>query len=207
MNEHADPNEAPLILGSTSPRRRDLLEGIRVRFRIVPPAVDERHINGEAPEAHVRRLALDKARDVSARFPDRWVLAADTIVVIDGKILGKPDNREHAREMLASLASRIHTVYTGYALVHSRLSELERFGCVASRVKIRAMTPKEIDAYISTGEPMDKAGSYAIQGLGSGIVESISGSYTNVVGLPLCEVARHLKDLGIFDFLGKASKQ
>lgn len=196
-------NEAKtdLILASASPRRQDLLQALGLRFRVIPSEVDERRINRETPETHVRRLARAKAAEVSKRFPDQWVIGADTVVVIDEKILGKPDDPDEALQMLAKLASRTHLVFTGYAILNSRFPDDERVGSVRSEVHIRELTRNEIAGYVKTGEPMDKAGAYAIQGIGSAIVERICGSYTNVVGLPLCEVTRHLKDLGIFDFL------
>ncbi|MGB6067732.1 MAG: Maf family protein [Desulfomonilaceae bacterium] len=190
-----------LILASASPRRRDLLAGLRAHFRVVPSGVPEELLEGETPQAHVSRLALDKAEDVSRRIPNQWVLGADTIVLIDEKILGKPRDENEAQAMLARLAGRTHEVFTGYAIVHANFPGLKRVRCVKSQVHIRELAPQEIADYVDTGEPMDKAGAYAIQGIGSGIVERISGSYTNVVGLPICEVARDLKELSIFDFL------
>lgn len=194
-------SKVDLILASASPRRKDLLAGLRVRFRVVPSNVSEALLSGETPHAHVSRLALAKATDVSDRIVDLWVLGADTIVLLDGKILGKPRDRNEARTMLAMLAGRTHEVFTGYAIVHARYPELKRVRHITSQVHILELSDEEIGDYVDTGEPMDKAGAYAIQGVGSGIVESVSGSYTNVVGLPLCEVARDLKELGIFDFL------
>jgi septum formation protein len=194
-------NNPYLVLASASPRRKDLLSGLNLRFIIVPSEVDETVVNGETPGQNVRRLALEKASDVSSRMPGRWILGADTIVVIDEKILGKPSDEEEANLMLAMLAGRTHEVYTGYALVNSDFPETKIVRNVVSQVFIRDLTPSEISEYVTTGEPMDKAGAYAIQGIGSGIVQRISGSYTNVVGLPLCEVARDLQELGIFDFL------
>ncbi len=199
-------SKVDLILASSSPRRRDLLAGLSARFQVVPSDVSEDLLAGEAPEAHVSRLALAKAMDVAKRNADLWVLGADTIVLIDGKILGKPGDQAEARTMLAMLAGRTHEVFTGYAIVHARFPELKRVRHVISEVHIRQLSDQEITDYVETGEPMDKAGAYAIQGIGSGIVETVSGSYSNVVGLPLCEVARDLKELGIFDFL-KANRK
>jgi septum formation protein len=189
------------VLASSSPRRKDLLGRLGIPFRIAPSAVEEKSLNGESPQDQVCRLALAKAREISGRCPDSWVLGADTIVVIDNRILGKPRDREEAKSMLALLAGRAHEVYTGYALVAARFPEKQVVRWVRSFVRIRDLCEQEIEGYVNTGEPMDKAGAYAVQGIGSGIVESISGSYTNVVGLPLCEVARDLRQLGIFDFL------
>jgi len=147
------------------------------------------------------RLALAKANEVSGRVPGAWILGADTIVVIDGKILGKPAGVDEAKRMLSMLQSRTHEVFTGYAIVNSRFPEKTHVRFLRSEVCIRALSEGEIEGYVSTGEPMDKAGAYAIQGIGSGIVREISGSYTNVVGLPLCEVIMDLKELGIVDIL------
>lgn len=183
-----------------------MLSRIGLSFRIIPSEVDENHVNGETPDVHVCRLALAKATDVSEKMPDFWVLGADTIVVIDNVIRGKPRDEEEARSMLARLAGRSHEVFTGYAIVHAAFPEKQRVRHVISSVFIRELSPDEIADYVSTGEPMDKAGSYAVQGIGSGIVERVSGSYTNVVGLPLCQVAQDLKELAVFDFL-KANRR
>lgn len=199
----APRNESPhLVLASGSPRRRELLGRLGLRFAIVPADIEEKVLNGEAPEEHVCRLAREKAEHTAKRIPDRWVLGADTIVVIDGHILGKPVDEAHAMSMLSTLADRTHTVFTGYALVNSGRPDGARVRYVRSDVHIRGLSADEIKGYVKTGEPMDKAGAYAVQGIGSAIVRSISGSYTNVVGLPLCEVCNDLKALGIFDFLG-----
>ncbi|MBM3299238.1 MAG: septum formation protein Maf [Deltaproteobacteria bacterium] len=201
MDTQRNSSRPVLVLASASPRRSVLLGRLGIRFEIVPSTVEEIGLNGEAPEAQVQRLALSRAHQVSQWYPDMWVLGADTIVVIDGMILGKPSDEENAKAMLATIAGRTHDVYTGYALINATLPEAQRVRYLKSGVKIRELSPEQIEGYVRTGEPMDKAGAYAVQGIGSGIVESISGSYTNVVGLPLCEVARDLKDLGIFDFL------
>jgi septum formation protein len=194
-------NHVHLVLASASPRRKELLSGLNIRFIVIPSAVDETVMNGETPNENVRRLALAKAMDVSPRMPGLWIMGADTIVVIDEKILGKPGDVEEANAMLAMLAGRTHEVYTGYALVNSAFPDKQIIRHVVSQVYIRELATPEISDYVTTGEPMDKAGAYAIQGIGSGIVQRISGSYTNVVGLPLCEVAQDLQQLGIFDFL------
>jgi septum formation protein len=205
MNEEQDRDSRHLVLGSASPRRRHLLEGLGLRFQVVPSAITEDHVEGESPDRHVTRLAMRKATDVATCRSEGWVLAADTIVVIDEQILGKPHDEEEAAHMLSLLAGRTHTVYTGYALLNRATPGTGRLRWVASEVDIRDLSAEEIQGYIRTGEPMDKAGSYAIQGIGAAIVERVSGSYTNVVGLPLCEVSRDLKELGIFDFLDRRS--
>jgi septum formation protein len=195
-----------LILGSASPRRRDLLSSIGLRFSVEPAQITEDYQQGEKPHDHVCRLALVKTGEVSNRFSSEWVLGADTVVVLDGDILGKPGSVEEAKCMLNRLSDRIHEVYTGYALINHSMPSPARVRWVRSRVKIRGLSESEIDYYVATGEPMDKAGSYAVQGVGAAIVEFIEGSYSNVVGLPLCEVALDLKDLKIFDFLSGPSK-
>ncbi len=205
MSATVENSTQVLILASGSPRRKDLLREIGVNFKVVVPTIEEASVNGESPAELVCRLAREKADEVSALHPNRWVLAADTIVVIDGKILGKPTNTPEAETMLATLNARTHVVFTGYAIVRSDPPETATVRYVKSQVHIRTMTPEEITDYVATREPMDKAGAYAIQGIGAGIVEWVSGSYTNVVGLPLCEVARDLKELGIFDFLAEAN--
>jgi septum formation protein len=201
MTSAIDPHQVDLILASASPRRRDLLTGLGARLHVCPSSVEETPVDGETPDRQVRRLARAKAHEVAAQTPGRWVLGADTIVVIEGRTLGKPVSGIDAEAMLAMLSGRDHQVFTGYALVNTSFPELERVRHVCSSVRIRKLAPEEITAYVNTGEPMDKAGSYAIQGIGAALVTSISGSYTNVVGLPLCEVAQDLKQLGIFDFL------
>jgi septum formation protein len=189
------------VLASGSPRRKELLAGIGLEFEVLPSDVEEMALDGELPQDQVCRLALEKAADVAKKRPESWILGADTIVVIDGLILGKPRDAAEAHEMLARLSGRTHEVYTGYAIINSLIPEAQLVRFVNSKVYIRSLTEREIGDYISTGEPMDKAGSYAIQGIGAAVVQSVSGSYTNVVGLPLCEVAQDLKDLGVFDFL------
>jgi septum formation protein len=201
MTPTRNPADVHIILASASPRRRELLSSIGLRFQVLPSTVPEETMDHELPQDQVSRLAVAKASEISGRVPGMWVLGADTIVVIDGNILGKPRDVQEAREMLSVLASRTHEVYTGYALVRSDLAAPAVVRWVRSEVHIRSLTAEEIAGYVATGEPMDKAGAYAIQGIGSAIVERISGSYTNVVGLPLCEVTRDLKELGIFDFL------
>jgi septum formation protein len=201
MSRKIIDRDIDLILASGSPRRKDLLEGIGIRFEVIPSDVDESFFPQESPIEGVRRLAFEKAREVSASYNHYWTLGADTVVVIDGRILGKPAHRDEARIMLSSLAGRSHEVFTGYALINSDCIERSVTGFSRSEVFIREMDRQEIEEYVETGEPMDKAGAYAIQGIGSAIVQRVSGSYTNVVGLPLCEVARELKRLKVYDFL------
>jgi septum formation protein len=185
-----------VLLASNSPRRRDLLAQTRVRFGVVAVELDETPLPGEAPEAYVLRVAMDKARAGRALTAGRWelpVLAADTAVVVEGRILGKPRDRADAAAMLRLLAGRTHSVLTGVALVGA----LEGQALSASQVSFRAIEAAEIEAYWDTGEPADKAGGYAIQGLGAVFVSELRGSYSGVMGLPLFETARLLCDAGI----------
>jgi septum formation protein len=185
--------QLPLILASASPRRQELLKFAGIDLRVVPSNADERFAGGERPEEHVLRLAREKARGVAERFPGRWVLGADTVVVIDGRVLGKPKGPKEAGKMLRFLSGREHRVITGYCLVKPG-GRRGREGYVTTRVFFKSLTPPEIRWYIATGEPFDKAGGYAIQGHGAFMVKRIVGSYTNVVGLPLCEALEALKE-------------
>lgn len=191
-----------LVLASGSPRRRDLLAGLGLEFVVRPVDVDETPLPEEPPRAYVERLARDKA---AARVePGELVLAADTTVVLDGEILGKPEDEAGAREMLGRLAGREHTVFTGIALVGgegawngaSPDGRAPRSHVEESRVRIAAMSPDELAWYAATGEGLDKAGSYAVQGLGALFVERICGDYTNVVGLPLPATFRLFREAG-----------
>ncbi len=205
MNSKPVQKNVHLILASGSPRRKDLLESIGVSFEIIPSDVDETFLPFENPIEGVKRLSFEKAREVSQNYPGYWIIGADTVVVIDGRVLGKPVDEDEAKIMLRSLNGTTHEVYTGFSLVNSQCMEKAVTGCSRSEVFIRSLSADEIDEYVATGEPMDKAGAYAIQGLGAAIVQSVNGSYTNVVGLPLCEVAHELKRLNVYDFL-KAPK-
>ena len=184
----------PLILASASPRRQELLRSAGVPLRVVPSNADESFNDGELPEKHVLRLARAKAQEIAKKFPGRWILAADTEVVIDGQVLGKPKDPQEAGRMLRLLSGREHRVITGYCLLRSSGGKRKE-GHVTTRVFFKALTAAEIRWYISTREPFDKAGGYAIQGQGAFMVKRIVGSYTNVVGLPLCEVIEALKEM------------
>lgn len=177
----------PLILASQSPRRRYLLEQAGLEFTVIPSRFDEDSVALSEPETYTEALARAKAEEVANAHPDSWVIGADTIVLIDGAILGKPDSPDTAREMLRRLSGQTHQVYTGYAL-YCVARERVRSGVEKTDVRFKSLTEDEIEWYIQTDEPFDKAGAYAIQGLGTFLVKSVRGSYTNVVGLPVCEV-------------------
>ncbi|MFZ0240391.1 MAG: Maf family protein [Desulfobacterales bacterium] len=180
-------SDPPLILASGSPRRRCLLKQAGLTFAVIAGQFDERSVPLASPPAYVRTLAVAKADEISQKFPHSWVIGADTIVSIDDRILGKPASDRQARAMLQRLSGRTHAVHTGYCIC--RRSDDRLFAdTVKTEVLLKTLTPDEIDWYIQTREPFDKAGAYAIQGLGTFLVKSIAGSYTNVVGLPVCEV-------------------
>jgi len=172
------------VLASASPRRRELLSGLGLEFTVEVPQIDESPLPGEAARAFVERLATEKAGAIAAP-PGTVLIAADTVVVLDGTILGKPAGETNAAEMLASLSGRSHEVVTGVCVCKG---ELRRVFSVATEVVFRTVKEAEIRAYIASGCPMDKAGAYAIQGGAAHMVRAIKGSYTNVVGLPLCEL-------------------
>ena len=177
----------PLILASASPRRRELLATLGLCFEVVKPNVDERLFEGEAPEQFVERLAKAKA---DAIFPtDAMVIAADTIVVLEDHILGKPTDSEDARRMLRALSGKSHRVITGVCVQNSTRSIVFS---LSTMVTFRALAEEEILMYVESGEPLDKAGAYAIQGYAASMVVRIEGSYTNVIGLPLCEIYKTL---------------
>lgn len=190
----ADRSGTPsLLLASGSPRRRALLRDLGWDFECLPPDVDESPLKDESPRALCERLARTKAESLEAR-EGVLVLAADTIVVVDGRILGKPAGPEEGREMLTRLQGRAHEVLTGLALRWEgrTVSAVER-----TTVRFRPLSAGEIAAYVATGEGADKAGSYAIQGKGALLVSAIDGDYFNVVGLPLCRLGTLLESVGL----------
>ena len=190
-----------LILASASPRRRDLLAACNIPFVIIPSRIDEQQLSAESAAMYVQRLAMAKAEAVAQDHPDAIVLGADTTVTIDSLILAKPESLDEARQMLYRLCGREHEILTGVAVVAGRRAEcvgdLSARTMVASRVLMRHFTAATVEWYIATGEPMDKAGAYAVQGLGGALVEWIEGSYTNAVGLPLAETLALLRRFGI----------
>ncbi len=183
-----------IVLASGSPRRRDLLKGLGWRFRVVVPQVDETPRLGESPVRLCSRLSAEKAASVQNLRVDALVIAADTIVVVDGEILGKPSDKKESMEMLRRLQGRSHEVLTGIGLFWkgSMVSDVER-----TVVHFRALDAAAVAAYAETGEGMDKAGAYAIQGKGALLVSSIEGDYFNVVGLPLCKLGSVLEEMGL----------
>ncbi len=185
-----------LVLGSASPRRADLLRQIGLSFDVISSDIHETLLPGEDPSTYCKRIANDKARDVASRCEGRVIIGADTVVVIDGGILGKPADESEAGYMLEKLSGRTHTVITGVSVLERLTGECETFS-VTSHVTFRTMDPEEIDRYVATGEPIGKAGAYAIQGKAAVFVRSISGSYSNIMGLPLYETALALSRFGI----------
>ena len=190
-----------LILASQSPRRKYLLEQAGLRFSIVPSPFDESAVAPCEPARYVQYLAEGKADEVATRHPGAWVIGADTIVAAEDHLLGKPASRTAARRMLGRLSGKTHQVYTGYCICRHR-NNAKFVGVAQTDVTFKNLSEKEIEWYIQTGEPFDKAGAYAIQGMGTFLVRRINGSYSNVVGLPVCEVIEILIREGIMD-LGK----
>ncbi|MGC4117842.1 MAG: Maf family protein [Myxococcales bacterium] len=188
------PDRKTLILASSSPRRRALLGQLGIALEVVPPEVDESVLPGEAPTAFVVRVSRLKAQAVASRHSGRVVLAADTAVVCSGRIFGKPADEGDAVRMLRELSGREHEVVSGVSVVAPGLDE---GFAVSTKVRFRVLTDREIDWYVQTREPMDKAGAYAIQERGGAFVEAISGSYSNVVGLPLGESLAALARAGL----------
>lgn len=194
-----------IVLASQSPRRRQLLENAGLQIEVVPSEFDETGVPLCAPRDYVARLASAKADEVAAKHPSAWVIAADTIVLVGDRILNKPTSPEDARRMLTHLSGSTHEVLTGVHIccptrdfVHAQV--------VSTQVTFKALSPVEIDWYIGSGEPFDKAGAYAIQGMGTFLVSGIHGSYTNVVGLPVCEVLEQLIAAGAVR-LGPSAKE
>jgi septum formation protein len=182
-------NDHSLILASASPRRRQLLTRAGIAFEVIPADISERGRPSERPGEYAVRVAAEKALAVARRIgpaPRRHVLGADTIVVVDGAVLGKPRDAEHAVRLLERLAGRSHEVITAVAVAASDTLEI-RTTAVTTRVTMRPATAEELRAYVATGEPLDKAGAYAIQGGGRALIEKVDGSESNVVGLPLEE--------------------
>jgi len=184
------------ILASASPRRRELLASLGFDFEVIPSSVPEVHQPGESPEEYVARLSRDKAAAIAAKHPDRWVIAADTTVLLGDELLEKPADANDAKRMLAAIAGKTHVVYSGVTLQNASAGWHET-RVAESEVRMLPLTPREIEWYVATGEPLDKAGAYAVQGMGAMFIDSVHGSYTNVVGLPLALLYQMLKRAGI----------
>jgi len=185
-----------LILASASPRRRELLQRAGVAFTVVPSNTLEAAQVGETPDAYTLRVAAEKALDVARRHPGTWVLGADTIVEIDGEVLGKPRDETEGKRMLHRLSGRTHRVITAFVLVDGG-GQVRASQVVISTVTFKPLSEAQIQEYLATGESFDKAGAYAVQGLGASLIERVAGSYTNVVGLPLDEVVAVLRAAGL----------
>ncbi|MEM7292637.1 MAG: Maf family protein [Pseudomonadota bacterium] len=190
-----------IVLASGSPRRRELLLQLGIEPSVMPPEVDETVREGERALAYTQRLAEKKARATANKVsPDRIVIAADTVVVLDEEILGKPADAAHARTVLQSLSGQQHRVITSFVVM--RGDTLAAKSCQTD-VWVLPLDEGLVDNYVACGEGLDKAGAYAIQGRGAAFVERIEGSYSNVVGLPLCELAVTLRDFGLTVPIGK----
>lgn len=191
----------PIVLASQSPRRADLLRMLGFRFDVVPADIDETYVKGESAIVHAERLAREKADVISQARPDAIVIGSDTVVVVDAHVLGKPNNKEDAVDMLLRLQGRTHQVATGIAVAVP--GHHLRAGIEVVDVKFRAFDRAQASAYVGTGEPMDKAGAYGIQGYGASLVEWVRGDYFAVMGLPVQRMIRMLEELGwYYDFRG-----
>lgn len=202
------PETSLLILASASPRRKELLASVGIDFQVVPSQAAETLLPNESPRQHVMRLSREKALEVARRkeIPGRWFLGSDTVVLRDETILGKPTDAAEASAMLRSLSGRSHQVLSGYA-IYDRHSDKMEVEAVTTRVRFKELTDREIAGYIATGEPFGKAGSYAIQGIGAFMIPAIEGSYSNVVGLPICEVVATLERLGAMRMFAETTSE
>ena len=185
-----------IILASASPRRKELLKQLGLEFEVAPSEYPEDLVKKLPPRTIVRRLSIEKAKAVAPLYPDSIIIAADTIGVIGGKVIGKPKTIAEAKAMLRLLSGKTHLVITGVTILDTA-DGCSSTGVVTTAVTFRKLTKSDIDAYVATGEPLDKAGAYAIQGLGAVLVKEIRGDYFNVMGLPIGEVAAKLKKFGI----------
>lgn len=189
-------NKEKIILASASPRRKQLLEQLDIEIVVSPADIDETVVSSFDPAPYVEELAELKAEFTAGLYPESWVIGADTIVVADGQILGKPESKKEAAQMLQMLSGREHSVHTGFCLF-SKSKDKVITRSVRTEVEFKQLTKEEIFWYIDTNEPFDKAGAYGIQGIGAFLVRGIKGSWSNVVGLPVCEVFETLIDLNI----------
>ena len=189
-------NMKTIILASASPRRKELLSKTGLKFRVDESSYEENLKLTLKPDKLAIFLAREKARDVARRHRNALIISADTIVVLNSRVFGKPRSRKEAKEMLKALSGKAHTVITGYTIMDTGSGE-ELSGSVKSKVFFKVLSEREIDAYIKSGEPLDKAGAYGVQGLGAVIVRRIEGDFFNVMGLPLNSLAESLKNFGI----------
>lgn len=180
-------NKHEIVLASGSPRRQQYLQEMGLKFTVRTSVVNEQPIAGESPEDFVMRMAVEKAVSVSRQYPDAWVISGDTVVCLDKKILGKPLDEKEAVALLLTMSGREHRVLTGFCVTHSGQG-VKVVKSVNTFVRFTVFTKETAEAYVAAGESLDKAGAYGIQGKGACLVESIDGSYSNVVGLPLCEL-------------------
>jgi len=185
-----------IILASESTRRVDILRTLGISFSIIPPKINETQRKDESPKNYVSRVSFEKAQSVGMHFPDKWVVAADTVIVYKNRIMGKPKDERDAFKMLKKLSGKWHKVITGFCILNVSKDIIYR-DVVETKVFLREMDDREIIRYINTSEPLGKAGSYAVQGRGGYMVKEIKGSYSNVVGLPICELAEALLSLGV----------
>jgi len=185
-----------IILASASPRRKELLEKIGLRFKVEPSNYEEDMHSGLEPHEFAQRISLEKAKVVASKHKNAIVIAADTFIVFGGQILGKPHTEKEARKMLKTISGKSHSVITGFSIIDNGTNKTVSKS-VETKIYIRKLTMTEIDAYVKSKEPLDKAGAYAIQGLGAVFVEKIEGDYFNVIGLPLSALTEALKEFGI----------
>jgi septum formation protein len=188
-----------IILASASPRRKELLEKIGLSFEVDAGNCREDLSPGLEPRKLAAQISLEKAQSVAGKYPDALIIGADTFGVLDDRIIGKPGTAEEARTMLESIGGKCHLVITGYSIIDTACGKTVS-ATVETKVYIKELAPEEIDAYVKTGEPLDKAGAYAIQGLGALLVKKIEGDYFNVVGLPVYALMNDLKEFGISVF-------
>lgn len=185
-----------VVLGSSSPRRKEILGDMGIRFSVAHADIDESALPGETVEQTTLRLAQAKARKISLQHPDALVIGADTLVALEGEMLGKPDDAPHAAAMLEELSGKTHDVFTAVAFALSAEGREESVLC-RSQVTFKNLSRTAIDAYVATGEPLGKAGAYAIQGQGAALIENYAGSHSNIVGLPAREVLRFFMAFGV----------
>ena len=186
----------PVVLASSSPRRRELLEKTGLEFIVDAAEINEDHGRRMKSRELAKTISMEKAKAVAARHPHSIIIAADTFGLLGGRMLGKPRDKDEARDMLGRMAGKRHMVVTGFTILDTETGKTVS-KAVETKVYLRKLAGEEIEAYVRTGEPLDKAGAYAIQGLGALLVEKIEGDYYNVIGLPLSSLARELKKFGV----------